>query len=80
MDARPEGMRARPKATSMFQQVMLKNYGIPHWGKKNNVLDADPAYLQTLYPKLKDWKKVIKQMNPNGTFSNSFSERLQLTT
>ena len=74
------GINGNDFMLEQYQQVMLKNYGIPHWGKTNNVLDADPAYLQTIYPKLNDWKKIIKQMNPNGTFSNNFSERLQLTT
>jgi hypothetical protein len=62
-----------------YQEIMLRNYGTPHWGKTNSVLDSNPDLLQTLYPKLQDWKNVIKTFNPNGTFNNSFSERLRLT-
>ncbi len=62
-----------------YQEILLKNYGVPHWGKTNNVLDADPSYIATLYPKLDNWKQVIRQFNPNGTFNNKFSERLKLT-
>jgi hypothetical protein len=63
-----------------YQEIMLANYGIPHWGKTNNILDANPDYLQTLYSKLHEWKAVIKKFDPVGTFSNTFSERLKLTT
>lgn len=63
-----------------YQELMLKNYGIPHWGKTNNILDSNPDQLQTLYPKLSEWKTVIRKFNPDGTFSNKFSERLKLTT
>jgi hypothetical protein len=63
-----------------YQEIMLKNYGIPHWGKTNNILDNNPDHLQTLYPKLNEWKTIIKRFNPNGTFNNKFSDRLKLTT
>ncbi len=62
-----------------YQEVMLKNYGTPHWGKTNSILDSNPDHIQTLYPKLNEWKAIIKKFNPNGTFSNRFTQRLKLT-
>ncbi|HEX7902548.1 MAG TPA: D-arabinono-1,4-lactone oxidase [Chitinophagaceae bacterium] len=73
------GINGNDFMLEQYQEILLKNYGIPHWGKTNTILDADPAYLQTLYPQLSTWKKVIKEFNPDGTFSNKFSERLKLT-
>ena len=62
-----------------YQEIMLNNDGIPHWGKTNNILDSNPGQLSKLYPKLGQWKSVIKSLNPNGTFNNVFSDRLKLT-
>ena len=62
-----------------YQEIMLNNGGIPHWGKTNNILDSNPGHLKKLYPKLEVWKSVIKKFNPNGTFNNVFSDRLKLT-
>ena len=62
-----------------YQEIMLKNNGIPHWGKCNNILDSNPDQLADLYPRLGTWKTVIKRFNPDGTFNNKFSDRLKLT-
>ena len=35
-----------------YQEIMLNNDGIPHWGKTNNILDSNPGQLSKLYPKL----------------------------
>ncbi len=63
-----------------YQELMFKNGGIPHWGKTNSVLDKRPGDLNIFYPRIETWKKVIRKFNPNGTFNNSFSDRLGLTT
>lgn len=73
------GLNGNEFMLEKYQELMLKNYGIPHWGKSNSVLDGDPAYIETLYPKLETWKAVIKKYNPSGTFNNQFSQRLKLT-
>jgi L-gulono-1,4-lactone dehydrogenase len=73
------GLNGNEFMLEKFQELMLKNYGIPHWGKSNSVLDANPGYIATLYPRLDTWKAMIKKYNPGGTFNNQFSQRLKLT-
>lgn len=62
-----------------YQQVMLDNGGIPHWGKMSTILDNNLSFIEKVYPKLSVWKQVIKKFNPKGTFSNNFTKRLKLT-
>ncbi|TRX59462.1 FAD-binding protein [Fulvivirga sp. M361] len=61
-----------------YQEIMLKNKGIPHWGKINTILDGKPEIIQANYPKLKEWQEVFREFNPNKIFSNKFSDRLNL--
>lgn len=61
-----------------YQEIMLKHEGIPHWGKINTVLDGKPELIASYYPKLQEWQEVFQELNPNKTFSNKFSDRLQL--
>ena len=73
------GLEGTEELLDAYQQVMLENDGIPHWGKTNSVLDANLGFIEKFYPKLKEWKEVIKKFNPLGTFNNSFTDRLKLT-
>ena len=42
----------------------------PHWGK---LFHADSAALAPLYPKLDDWRRLVNDYDPAGTFTNDFT-------
>lgn len=44
----------------------------PHWGK---LFTMSPARLQSLYPKLPDFKKLLGQYDPLGKFRNDFLDK-----
>ena len=41
----------------------------PHWGK---LFTVAPSRLKTLYEKLPDFQKLVKEYDPNGKFRNEF--------
>jgi xylitol oxidase len=41
----------------------------PHWGK---LFTMPPARLQSFYPKLPDFRRLLRDIDPNGKFSNPF--------
>jgi len=63
----------------MYQEIMLKHGGVPHWGKINNRLDGRPDLIVKHYQMFPEWLKVQAFFNPHGTFDNNFSERLRLS-
>ena len=44
----------------------------PHWGK---LFTADPKVLRGLYPRLADFRRLMHDYDPSGTFSNDFLDR-----
>jgi alditol oxidase len=44
----------------------------PHWGK---LFTVSPSRLKSLYEKLPDFQKLIKEYDPKGKFRNEFLER-----
>lgn len=61
-----------------YQEIMINHNGMPHWGKINSILDDKPHLIAKNYTKLKEWQEVFQEFNPNKTFSNVFSDRLNL--
>ena len=61
-----------------YQDILMKFDGVPHWGKVNNRFVGRTDLLLKYYPKLKQWEEIFHQLNPLGTFSNNFSDRLGL--
>lgn len=43
----------------------------PHWGK---LFSIEPAKLQAVYPRVADFKAMLKQQDPSGKFRNQFIE------
>lgn len=41
----------------------------PHWGK---VFTVAPEVLRTRYPRLEDFRRLVRDLDPSGTFSNAF--------
>jgi FAD/FMN-containing dehydrogenase len=58
---------------------MAAQYGArPHWGK---VMPLDADAIESLYPRLAEFRAVWRQLDPNGLFANRWcAERLGLTT
>ncbi|MCU1585792.1 MAG: FAD-binding protein [Microbacteriaceae bacterium] len=46
--------------------------GRPHWGK---VFDIDSSRLDSLYPRLADFRGLAEQMDPSGKFRNAYLDR-----
>ena len=44
----------------------------PHWGK---VFTADAQYLNSVYPKMSEFKALIEALDPNKKFENTFTRR-----
>jgi xylitol oxidase len=47
----------------------------PHWGK---LFTTDAVHLQTLYPRLPDFQRLMRQYDPEGKFRNEFLDHLIL--
>jgi xylitol oxidase len=44
----------------------------PHWGK---LFLMDPAYVVSLYPRMRDFQKLTHEMDSDGKFRNAFLDR-----
>lgn len=51
------------------EEIFLRHGGRPHWGKMHSLKYDE---LKQLYPKLDDFLKVRKQLDPNGIFLNEY--------
>jgi xylitol oxidase len=47
----------------------------PHWGK---VFVLPPGRVARLYPRMDDFRKVTRELDPAGKFSNAMLERIPL--
>jgi L-gulono-1,4-lactone dehydrogenase len=63
-----------------YQKEMICMGGIPHWGKVNNMLYANNAFIKNSYPKWQTWFNVRQQMDPDCTFINDFILKMGLGT
>lgn len=51
-------------------ETVLESYGArPHWGK---VFRMPPHRVRRLYPRMKDFAKLMKELDPHGKFRNDF--------
>lgn len=44
----------------------------PHWGK---LFSMPPDHLQSMYPKLADFRQLVEKYDPNGKFRNNFLDK-----
>jgi hypothetical protein len=61
-----------------YQDMIILEGGIPHWGKINNRLYSKHDVIRKNYPKLEKWQEVRHKMDPEGTFINPFLEKTGL--
>ena len=58
---------------NIFEELMKKYNGRPHWGKEFTI---DAVRLKELYPKFKDFNTFRKELDPKGIFSNPFLKKV----
>jgi L-gulonolactone oxidase len=58
---------------NQYEAIMSEYSGRPHWAKKFN-LNANK--LKIIYPHWEDFHRVRKQLDPNGLFGNSYTDRV----
>ncbi|HLF35369.1 MAG TPA: D-arabinono-1,4-lactone oxidase, partial [Cyclobacteriaceae bacterium] len=63
---------------SRYQDRMIAEGGMPHWGKINMRLYGNYHILQQHFPKLDTWLKARREMDPRGTFISEFMEHTRL--
>ena len=58
-------------------EAALRPYGArPHWGK---LFAADAAELERVYPRMPDFRALVRRLDPRGTFRNDFLDRTVAT-
>src|SRR4029077_18667419 len=51
-------------------EALLASFGaLPHWGK---LFTMAPERVQSLYPKLPDFQRLVQSRDPDGKFRNAF--------
>lgn len=51
-------------------EALLKPFAVrPHWGK---LFALDKKYFQSVYPRYGDFQAFVKELDPNGKFSNKY--------
>ncbi|MBS0000282.1 MAG: FAD-binding protein [Cyclobacteriaceae bacterium] len=61
-----------------YQDIIISEGGIPHWGKINNRLYSKHDITRKNFPELTKWQKVRRQLDPRDTFINAFIEKTGL--
>jgi FAD/FMN-containing dehydrogenase len=72
------GSKNEKEVLDSSSNLMFELGGIPHWGKYNQILLEKKDQLHRLHPGLSIWKKVVKEFNPNGTFTSKLMKDLGL--
>ena len=57
------------KVLPLIEEKLAPFSARPHWAKLNTV---PPSTIQHLYPKMSDYKALLKQYDPQGKFRNQF--------
>jgi xylitol oxidase len=60
------------KVLPVIEQELARYNARPHWGK---LFTVSPPKLKSLYEKLPDFQKLIKEYDPNGKFRNEFLDK-----
>ncbi len=59
----------------LIERALAQFHARPHWAK---LFTMTPEKLQSLYPKLQDFRRLVKRFDPAGKFRNEFLERYVL--
>jgi xylitol oxidase len=61
--------QAVKKMLPLIEEQLAPFHARPHWGK---LFTMPPARLQSLYPRLPDFRQLLQHYDPQGKFRNSF--------
>ncbi len=64
---------AATSAIAVVEQALAPFSPRPHWGK---VFGLDPAALASRFPRWGDFRSLVADLDPDGTFANDFTDRL----
>ena len=67
------GEKGWKKYMELFEGIMKKYNGRPHWGKEFSI---DPAQIRALYPKYDEFKEAMQRLDAKGMFTNAFLEKV----
>jgi FAD/FMN-containing dehydrogenase len=56
-----------------FASIVAEVAGRPHWGKMH---DLDAVALARLYPHFEDFRRVRREVDPGGVFTNPYLDRV----
>lgn len=56
----------------LMEQALAPYDAVPHWGK---LFAMEPAVLQSRYPRLADFRALLRRSDPAGKFRNAFLDR-----
>lgn len=56
-----------------FASIVAEVAGRPHWGKMH---DLDAAALAKLYPRFEEFRRVRREVDPGGVFTNAYLDRV----
>lgn len=62
-----------PEMLGEYEKELYADSGRPHMGQFNVLT---PERIEEMYPRFHAWQHVNEQLNANGTFNNSFSDRV----
>ncbi len=57
---------------AQVEQCLTPLHARPHWGK---LFGTSPEVLRKLYPRLADFRRLMREYDPSGTFRNDFLDR-----
>jgi xylitol oxidase len=63
------------KAVAVVEQALAPYGPRTHWGK---LFQIEPAQLQARYPRLDDFRGLVRECDPEGKFANDFTRRYVL--
>ncbi len=56
----------------LIEERLSQSGARPHWGK---LFTMKPEHLQSIYPKLPDFRRLLQRYDPQGKFRNGFLDR-----
>lgn len=74
-----EDVQGRAEIMQITQKCIVDDCGgVPHWGKVNDYIYNNPAFIKTHYPQVDKWRAVRAELDPKGTFLSDFVIKMGL--
>lgn len=73
-----EGVHGTLQIMDHNLQFMLRQGGVPHWGKVNYQLYYNETFIDTHYPKAAKWREIRNRLDPDKMFYSEFVKKMGL--